>query len=79
MLAKCVRNTELCNKAESGIIDNTLKNQLLETKGLFWGKMNFFLDTSYEYEYNTPLTIINKKFNKTARSTNEYRVMVGQF
>ena len=39
---------------ESGIIDNTLKNQLLETKGLFCGKMNFFLDTSYEYEYNTP-------------------------
>ena len=39
---------------ESVIIDNTLKNQLLETKGLFWEKMNFFLDSSYEYEYNTP-------------------------
>ena len=39
---------------DSVIIDNTLKNQLLKTKSLFWKKMNFFLDTSYEYEYNTP-------------------------
>jgi hypothetical protein len=33
---------------DSVIIDNTLKNQLLETKGLFWKKMNFYLNTSYE-------------------------------
>lgn len=38
---------------ESVMIDNRLKNQLLETKGLFWGNMNLFLDTSYLYEYNT--------------------------
>lgn len=34
-----------------------------ETKGLFWGKMNFFLDTSYEYEL-IPLNYYKQKIQQ---------------